>query len=53
MSTMGSINSRGRQIIPTNGARLTMIFEQQVPLPDLEVSSCCDPLMHKVAKMVT
>jgi len=37
MYAMGSINSRGQQVIPANGARLTMIFEQQVPLPDLEV----------------
>jgi len=37
MYAMGSINSRGRQLIPANGARLTMIFEQQVPIPGLEV----------------
>jgi len=37
MYAMGSINSRGRQLIPTNGARLTMIFEQQVPATELEV----------------
>ena len=37
MHAMGSINSRGTQLIPANGARLTMIFEQQVPTPGLEV----------------
>jgi len=35
--SMGSINSKGRQMIPANGARLTMIFEQRVPGQELEV----------------
>jgi len=35
--SMGSVNSRSRQLIAANSARLTMIFEQ-VPASDLEVN---------------
>ena len=42
---MGSINSRGQQLIPANGARLTMIFEQRVPAEELEVINYyCAPI---------
>jgi len=37
MYPMGSVNSKGTQMIPANGARLTMIFEQRVPTQELQV----------------